>query len=61
MFGRFDVAAVMICYVLYLGGMAWIGLYRLGDPSYDLPSGFEELAGLVVSIGPLALRRRSRG
>jgi len=24
-FGRFDVAAVMICYAIYLAGMAWIG------------------------------------
>jgi 4-hydroxybenzoate polyprenyltransferase len=24
-FGRFDVTAVMICYAVYLAGMAWIG------------------------------------
>jgi len=30
-FGRFDVLAVALCYVLYLGGMAWVGWYlRLG-------------------------------
>lgn len=27
-FGRFDVAAVMICYAIYLDGMAWIGVMR---------------------------------
>ena len=30
-FGRFDVAAVAVCYALYLAGMAWVGHYlRLG-------------------------------
>src|SRR5207248_3065031 len=35
-FGRFDVAAVMICYVLYLGGMAWIGTTRAMGAAYYL-------------------------
>src|SRR4051794_41566205 len=42
-----------------LSSRSWISLYRLGDPSYDLPTRFEELAGLVATIGPLALRRRA--
>jgi signal transduction histidine kinase len=42
-----------------LSSRSWISLYRLGDPSYDLPSRSEELAGLVATIGPLALRRRA--
>ncbi len=29
-FGRFDVAAVMFCYAVYLAGMAWVGV-RLAD------------------------------
>jgi signal transduction histidine kinase len=37
----------------------FVNLYRLGDPSYDLPSTFEELVGLAVTIGPLAFRRRA--
>src|SRR4051794_41978009 len=28
-----------------LSSRTWISLYRLGDPSYDLPTRFEELAG----------------
>jgi len=27
-FGRFDVAAVAVCYAIYLGGMAYVGLLR---------------------------------
>ena len=42
-FGRFDVAAVMICYAIYLAGMAWVGMLR----------GFGALyyAGLAVALG----------
>src|SRR4051794_40861074 len=36
-----------------------ISLYRLGDPSYDLPSRLEEVVGLAAAIGPLAFRRRA--
>ena len=25
-FGRFDVAAVALCYAIYLAGMAWVGI-----------------------------------
>lgn len=40
-FGRFDVAAVMVCHALFLGILAWVGLrLRLG-PYYH--------AGLVVA------------
>jgi len=42
-FGRYDVAAVMACYVLTLGLIAWVGYGRqMGWPFY---------AGLVVSAG----------
>ena len=40
-FGRFDVAAVALCYALYLGGMAWAGYY--------LRLGWVYFAGLVVA------------
>ncbi|WP_149137440.1 4-hydroxybenzoate octaprenyltransferase [Cupriavidus campinensis] len=42
-FGRFDVAAIMLCYAGFLGLMAWAGaLLGLGWPYY---------AGLVVAAG----------
>jgi signal transduction histidine kinase len=42
-----------------LSSRTFVNLYRLGDPSYDLPSRLEEVAGLVAAIGPLAFRRRA--
>jgi signal transduction histidine kinase len=55
-----DVAlAVAVLGVAVGSSRTFINLYRLGDPSYDLPSTFEELAGLAVTIGPLAFRRRA--
>jgi 4-hydroxybenzoate polyprenyltransferase len=42
-FGRFDVAAVMLCYAIYLAGMAAVGTpLRMGPPYY---------AGLAVALG----------
>jgi 4-hydroxybenzoate polyprenyltransferase len=42
-FGRYDVAAIMACYAIYLGGMAYAGhLLRMGPIYY---------AGLVVALG----------
>ncbi len=41
-FGRFDVFAVMLCYAIYLGGMAFVGHYWLAGPIY--------YAGLVVAF-----------
>ena len=42
-FGRFDVLAVAICYVIHLAGMAWIGMqYKLGAIYFG---------GLVVAAG----------
>ena len=41
-FGRFDVAAVALCYGLYLAGMAWLG-WRLGF-------GVNYWAGLAVAL-----------
>jgi len=45
-FGRLDVAVVMICYAIYLAGMAWIGTQRRLGPIF--------YSGLVVA-GALAL------
>jgi 4-hydroxybenzoate polyprenyltransferase len=43
LFGRWDVAAVMLCYALFLGALAAIGYWqRFGVPYY---------AGLVVAAG----------
>jgi 4-hydroxybenzoate polyprenyltransferase len=42
-FGRWDVAAVMTCYAVYLAGMAWIGLRGDMGPLYD--------AGLTAAAG----------
>ncbi len=42
-FGRFDVAAVMLCYAIYLGGMAWLGEVWDAGPLY--------YAGLAVALG----------
>ena len=40
-FGRWDVTVVMVCYAIYLAGMAWIGLRRHLGPIY--------YSGLVVA------------
>ncbi|MDQ6618127.1 MAG: 4-hydroxybenzoate octaprenyltransferase [Pseudomonadota bacterium] len=42
-FGRFDVAGVMICYGVYLAGMAWVGHVRYFGPLY--------YAGLTAAAG----------
>jgi len=42
-FGRHDVAAVMACYAIFLGGMAWVGVERALGPLY--------YAGLVAAAG----------
>jgi len=41
-FGRFDLLAIAVCYVVYLAGMAWIGLW--------LRYGFSYWAGLAVAL-----------
>jgi len=33
-FGRFDVAAVALCYALYVAGMVWVGIERAMGPIY---------------------------
>jgi 4-hydroxybenzoate polyprenyltransferase len=40
-FGRFDVAAIALCYAVYLAGMAWVGVTIGLGPLY--------FAGLVVA------------
>ena len=42
LFGRFDVLAVMLCYAIYLGGMAYVGHYWRAGPLY--------YAGLAVAL-----------
>ncbi len=57
-FGRFDVAAVAVCYAVYLVGMTWVGWrIRASWPYY---------AGLVVALAIAAwhlwiIRTRERG
>jgi 4-hydroxybenzoate polyprenyltransferase len=41
-FGRFDVFAVMLCYAIYLGGMAFVGHYWHAGPIY--------YAGLALAL-----------
>jgi 4-hydroxybenzoate polyprenyltransferase len=49
-FGRFDVAAVMLCYVAFLGILAWLGVQRHAGELY--------YAGLVVAAGLMAYHYR---
>ena len=56
-FGRFDVAAIAVCYAVYLGGMAWVGRF--------LEMGWVYFAGLGVATALalyhlLLIRGRSR-
>lgn len=57
-FGRFDVAAVMLCYAAALGLLAWVGLQAGRGAAY--------LAGLAVAAGIAGyhytlIRNRDRG
>ena len=56
-FGRFDVPAIMFCYVIYLGGMAYVGHYWYAGPPY--------YAGLAAALACAIwhwtlIRRRDR-
>jgi 4-hydroxybenzoate polyprenyltransferase len=52
-FGRFDVAAVAICYAVYVAGMAWVGArYALGPLYY---AGLA--AAAAIALGHLRLIR----
>jgi 4-hydroxybenzoate polyprenyltransferase len=57
-FGKYDVLAVMLCYAIYLGALAWIGHVRgLGGPFY-----LGVLAASLVALWHFFLiRRRERG
>jgi 4-hydroxybenzoate polyprenyltransferase len=56
-FGRFDVPAVALCYVLYLAGMAWAGsVARLGWVYY---TGLV-LAALIAAYHVWLIRGRER-
>jgi 4-hydroxybenzoate polyprenyltransferase len=57
-FGRADVAAVMLCYAVYLGGMAYVGWRLHAGPIY--------YAGLAAALGCALwhwrlIRHRERG
>jgi len=56
-FGRFDVLAVMLCYVVYLAGLSWVGsVYSLGALFH-----FGVLAAAVIALWHFWLiRRRER-
>ncbi len=41
--GHFDLAAIMVCYGIYLGGMVAVGMWRAMGPVY--------YAGLAVALG----------
>jgi 4-hydroxybenzoate polyprenyltransferase len=57
-FGRFDVLAVMLCYAIYLAGLAWIGrLFEFGPWFY---AGLLAAAGIAVWHFFL-IRTRDRG
>ena len=45
-FGRYDVAAVALCYAIYLGGMTWVGLrFHMGITYYG---GLAAAAGIAL-------------
>ena len=52
-FGRFDVAAIMICYAVFLGLMAWAGLQlALGWPLLGRAGGGGGLHGVPLHADP---------
>jgi len=56
-FGRYDVAAVMVCYAVYLAGMVAVGVWQTMGPAYYV--------GLAVALGCAVyhwtlIRRRGR-
>lgn len=57
LFGRFDVAAVMVCYAIFLAAMAGIGVWRGHGPFYF--SGLL-VAGVIAGYHFLWIRGRSR-
>jgi signal transduction histidine kinase len=55
-----DIAlAAVVLAAAVASSRTYLTLSRLGDPAYDPPSRFAELAGLTATIGPLAFRRRA--
>ena len=50
LFGRYDVAAVMVCHAAFLGLMAWIGWWQMRDVLY--------FAGLAVAMLLVLLQYR---
>jgi 4-hydroxybenzoate polyprenyltransferase len=57
-FGRFDIAAVAVCYAIYLLGMVWIG--------WQIAAGWAYFAGLAAALGVALhhvwiIRHRERG
>jgi 4-hydroxybenzoate polyprenyltransferase len=56
-FGRFDVAAVAICYVVYFAGMAWIGVERALGVIYWIGFG---IAAALAAYHVRLIRTRER-
>lgn len=57
-FGRYDVVAIMLCYTVFLGLMAWVG-YRLGQ-SWPYFAGLV-LAAMMAGYHYRLIRQRQRG
>jgi 4-hydroxybenzoate polyprenyltransferase len=56
-FGKYDVLAVMLCYVVYLGALAWIGTARGLGQAFQLGL---VVAALIALWHFLLIRRRER-
>jgi len=59
LFGRFDVAAVMICHAVFLALLAWIGMAR--ELTWPYHAGLLVAAGFIAHQFLLIRRREPRG
>lgn len=56
-FGRFDVAAVMLCHGIFLAGMAWVG-YRAGLGTFYALGWIVAGVGVIYQYGLIRARAR---
>jgi 4-hydroxybenzoate polyprenyltransferase len=56
-FGRFDVAAIALCYAVYVVGMAWVGVERAMGPIYFVGVA---VAALLAAYHLVLIRGRER-
>jgi 4-hydroxybenzoate polyprenyltransferase len=56
-FGRFDVAAIALCYAVYVVGMAWVGVERAMGPIYFAGVA---VAALLAAYHLVLIRGRER-